>query len=198
MSSLTRKSERSAKPTREARVLREVLFSQKQFNSPSGLRTEEFFNEYRTQTRRKEDTRRPSAVVGRSNRAIWARPDCHTVGHHPRSFQNRRLQTRKERSSEPATCGRAQIGSSSPLGLPTPYLTTTKTGPFSLHEYSILDSVSTSISTPYGLENVIQEVRKEIAKLTHVLHLFEGPKQAKSNAPRRKISASGRRRIAAA
>jgi hypothetical protein len=51
-----------------------------------------------------------------------------------------------------------------------------------------------------GLENVIQEVRKEIGKLNHVLRLLTGTarKQAKSPAPRRKMSAAARRRISLA
>jgi hypothetical protein len=50
-----------------------------------------------------------------------------------------------------------------------------------------------------GLENVIEEVRKEIEKLNHVLRVLTGVKPAeRAKGPRRKISAAGRRRIAAA
>jgi hypothetical protein len=48
-----------------------------------------------------------------------------------------------------------------------------------------------------NLEPVKQEIRKQIAKLQHALQVLEGakPKQAKA---RRKLSAAGRKRIAAA
>ena len=49
-----------------------------------------------------------------------------------------------------------------------------------------------------GLENVIEEVRKEIVKLNHVLRVLTGVKQTKVKPARRKISAAGRARIAAA
>jgi hypothetical protein len=53
-----------------------------------------------------------------------------------------------------------------------------------------------------GLENVIQEIKEEIAKLAQVLHLLEGTtpvkRQSQVKAPRRTISAAGRKRIAAA
>ena len=49
-----------------------------------------------------------------------------------------------------------------------------------------------------GLENVIEEVRKEIVKLNHVLRVLTGVKQTKVKQARREISAAGRARIAAA
>jgi hypothetical protein len=47
-----------------------------------------------------------------------------------------------------------------------------------------------------GLESIAHEIRKEIEKLTEVLHLLEG--RAKKTRAGRKISAAGRKRIAAA
>jgi hypothetical protein len=55
-----------------------------------------------------------------------------------------------------------------------------------------------------SIESITQEVKEEISKLTQVLHLLggTGAKPAKSKAqpkaPRRKMSAAGRKRIAAA
>jgi hypothetical protein len=54
-----------------------------------------------------------------------------------------------------------------------------------------------------SIESITQQVKEEISKLTHVLRLLEdtGAKPAKSKAQigqRRKISAAGRKRIAAA
>jgi hypothetical protein len=54
-----------------------------------------------------------------------------------------------------------------------------------------------------SLESITQEIREEIAKLSQALHLLEGggkrkAKQAKTPGTKRKISAAGRRRIAAA
>jgi len=48
-----------------------------------------------------------------------------------------------------------------------------------------------------SLKSITKEIRKEIAKLSQVLHLLEG--RAKTTVKRaRKISAAGRKRIAAA
>jgi hypothetical protein len=47
-----------------------------------------------------------------------------------------------------------------------------------------------------SLEAIKQEIRKEIAKLSQVLHLLEG--RAKTKVRARKMSAAGRKRIAAA
>ena len=51
-----------------------------------------------------------------------------------------------------------------------------------------------------SLESITQQVKAEISKLTQVLRLLEGSgtKTTKANAPRRKMSAAGRKRIAAA
>jgi hypothetical protein len=50
-----------------------------------------------------------------------------------------------------------------------------------------------------SLESITQQVKAEIAKLNQVLRLLEGTGAAKQRkAPRRKISAAGRKRIAAA
>jgi hypothetical protein len=51
-----------------------------------------------------------------------------------------------------------------------------------------------------SLESITQQVKAEISKLTQVLRLLEGTstKTVKAKAPRRKISAAGRSRIAAA
>jgi hypothetical protein len=50
-----------------------------------------------------------------------------------------------------------------------------------------------------SIESITEEIKKEIEKLTHVLRLLTGVKQTKrTKAPRRTISAAGRRRIAAA
>jgi hypothetical protein len=54
-----------------------------------------------------------------------------------------------------------------------------------------------------SVESIIQQVKAEIAKLNQVLRLLEdGPKQTTvatpTDAPRRKLSASARRRISAA
>ncbi len=55
-----------------------------------------------------------------------------------------------------------------------------------------------------SIESITQQVKEEISKLTQVLHLLggTGAKPAKSKAqpkaPRRKMSAAGRKRIAAA
>ena len=52
-----------------------------------------------------------------------------------------------------------------------------------------------------GLESITQQIRQEISKLNQVLHLLEGrakPKVAKQGKAQRKISAAGRKRIAAA
>jgi hypothetical protein len=60
-----------------------------------------------------------------------------------------------------------------------------------------------------SLENVVQQVKEEIARLNQVLRLLEGtgayagPKAKRANRvttaqPKRKMSAAGRRRIAAA
>jgi hypothetical protein len=51
-----------------------------------------------------------------------------------------------------------------------------------------------------SIKAIVQEIRNEIAKLNHVLHLLGGTKQtkAKQAKPRRKMSAAGRKRIAAA
>src|ERR1019366_7450139 len=49
------------------------------------------------------------------------------------------------------------------------------------------------------IENIIREVKAEIQKLNQVVRLLEGTKATKqATAPRRKMSAAGRRRIAAA
>ena len=54
-----------------------------------------------------------------------------------------------------------------------------------------------------SLESITQEIREQIPRLNQVLLLLEGggkrkAKQAKAPGPKRKISAAGRRRIAAA
>jgi hypothetical protein len=52
-----------------------------------------------------------------------------------------------------------------------------------------------------SLESITQQVKEEISKLTQVLRLLEGRRAVKSpqaKAPRRTISAAGRKRIAAA
>ena len=55
-----------------------------------------------------------------------------------------------------------------------------------------------------SLESITQAIREEISRLNQVLLLLEGgvkrkaTKQAKTPGPKRKISAAGRRRIAAA
>jgi hypothetical protein len=54
-----------------------------------------------------------------------------------------------------------------------------------------------------SVESITQQVRAEIAKLNQVLRLLEdGPKRmtvtSQTDAPRRKLSASARRRISAA
>jgi hypothetical protein len=55
-----------------------------------------------------------------------------------------------------------------------------------------------------SLESITQEIREQISRLNQVLHLLEGgakqkaTKQAKTPGPKHKISAAGRRRIAAA
>jgi hypothetical protein len=54
-----------------------------------------------------------------------------------------------------------------------------------------------------SIESITQQVKAEIAKLNQVLHLLEGTaKQTKvakqARAPRHKMSAAGRKRIAAA
>jgi len=52
-----------------------------------------------------------------------------------------------------------------------------------------------------SIENIVGEIKEEIARLNQVLVLLEGKKQAKVTqvkAPRRKMSAAGRRRFAAA
>jgi ABC-type Fe3+-citrate transport system substrate-binding protein len=55
-----------------------------------------------------------------------------------------------------------------------------------------------------SLESITEQVKEEIAKLNQVLRLLEGGakqkaiKQAKTPGPKRKLSAAGRRRIAAA
>jgi hypothetical protein len=46
-----------------------------------------------------------------------------------------------------------------------------------------------------SLESIAHEIRKEIQKLTGVLHLLEGKTKVKA---RRKMSAAGRKKIAAA
>jgi hypothetical protein len=46
-----------------------------------------------------------------------------------------------------------------------------------------------------SLESITQQIREEISKLTGVLHLLEGKTKVKA---RRKMSAAGRERIAAA
>jgi hypothetical protein len=48
-----------------------------------------------------------------------------------------------------------------------------------------------------SLESIAQDIRKEIEKLTEVLHLLEGGAK-KTTRARRKISVAGRKRIAAA
>jgi hypothetical protein len=48
-----------------------------------------------------------------------------------------------------------------------------------------------------SLESIAHEIRKEIEKLTEVLHLLER-RAKKTTRARRKISAAGRKRIAAA
>ena len=48
------------------------------------------------------------------------------------------------------------------------------------------------------MESITKVIRAEIAKLNQVLRLLEGAKATKRTAPRRKISAAGRRRIAQA
>jgi hypothetical protein len=55
-----------------------------------------------------------------------------------------------------------------------------------------------------SLESITKQVKAEIAKLNQVLHLLgdgaeqKATKQAKTTGPKRKLSAAGRRRIAAA
>jgi len=49
-----------------------------------------------------------------------------------------------------------------------------------------------------SLESIKKEIRKEIAKMSQVLHLLEGRAKTKVKRARRKISAAGRKRIAAA
>jgi hypothetical protein len=53
-----------------------------------------------------------------------------------------------------------------------------------------------------SLESIVQEIKAEIEKLNQVLRLLGGGKQRKATkqatTPRRKISAAGRKRIAAA
>ena len=49
-----------------------------------------------------------------------------------------------------------------------------------------------------SLEAITKEIRAEIAKLSHVLHLLEGGAKTKVKQARRKMSAAGRKRIAAA
>lgn len=52
-----------------------------------------------------------------------------------------------------------------------------------------------------NLEPITKEIKRQIAKLNHVLQVLEGVKQTKAKparAPRRKISAAGRKRISMA
>ena len=54
-----------------------------------------------------------------------------------------------------------------------------------------------------SLESITQEIREQISRLNQVLHLLEGGakrkvRQAKAPGTRHKLSAAGRRRIAAA
>ena len=49
-----------------------------------------------------------------------------------------------------------------------------------------------------SLKSITKEIRKEITKLSQVLHLLEGRAKTKVKQARRKISAAGRKRIAAA
>lgn len=49
-----------------------------------------------------------------------------------------------------------------------------------------------------SLKAITKEIRKEIAKLSQVLHLLEGRAKTKIKRARRKMSAAGRKRIAAA
>jgi len=55
-----------------------------------------------------------------------------------------------------------------------------------------------------SLESITQQVKAEISKLTQVLHLLQGTgvkptkTQPQAKAPRHKMSAAGRKRIAAA
>jgi hypothetical protein len=63
--------------------------------------------------------------------------------------------------------------------------------------YALLRSQLANRGAAMSLESIAHEIRKEIEKLTGVLHLLErGAK--KTTRTRRKISAAGRKRIAAA
>ena len=64
---------------------------------------------------------------------------------------------------------------------------------------SSLASLRASAKREYmGLENVISAVKNEIDKLTQVLGLLRGWKKPKFTRARRRMSAAGRKRIAAA
>ncbi len=49
-----------------------------------------------------------------------------------------------------------------------------------------------------SLKAITKEIRAEVAKLNQVLHLLEGRAKTKVKQARRKMSAAGRKRIAAA
>jgi hypothetical protein len=49
-----------------------------------------------------------------------------------------------------------------------------------------------------SLESIAQEIRNEIAKLTHALRVLEGGGRKRIKLPRRKMSAAARKRISLA